>query len=180
MTRTGAVLGCMLVVVVLAPGTALADPRGPGPDRPGAGGPGPGQGGPPPGAGFGPREIHQLGLSPEQFAKLDDLHDTFDAERRTSEEPLDQLHRELRDLWSAATPDETALIAKIRELGAVHEKLQIGGIRQQLGVLKILTEEQRARLRQLIAERPEPPRHGDRPGPPPSDSERRPEGAQRD
>ena len=116
-------------------------------------------------------------MSPEQFAKLDDLHDAFDAERRTSEEQLDQLHRELRDLWSAATPDEAALIAKTKELGGLHEKLAISGIRHQLGVLKILTEEQRARLRQLVAERPEPPRRGDRPEPPP---ERRHEGAQRD
>jgi len=50
---------------------------------------------------------------------------------------------ELNALWRVDEPDAKKIIAKVKEIGALREKLEIGRINQRFEMRKILTPEQR-------------------------------------
>lgn len=130
----------------------------------------------------GPRLKQELGLSDQQLGDLRKLRldQRRAAIRRRADAQLARL--ELQELMRAASVDEKAVQARVKELA----ELQAGALRArvdaQLAMRKLLTPEQRQKLEQLRAERPRPrfdrPRRDDgprerRPGLPPGEERRR-------
>lgn len=148
----------LLVVVcalLLSPSFALAQtPReGSGPSK--AGGPGPGGGmrmgmgmgpGCGMGAGFGLRAIRELNLTSNQQDQIAALENRFDSQVVPLREQIMADHNDLRNLWNAATPDREAILDKQADIARIHENMGAMATDFRLGVLRILTPEQRARL----------------------------------
>ena len=70
-------------------------------------------------------------------------------------ERLHALHEELRELLSADSPDESAIMAKADEIGAVKTSLKKHHLRTMLQIRSQLTPEQREKLVELHEERRE-------------------------
>jgi zinc resistance-associated protein len=70
--------------------------------------------------GFGPGIMN---LTPEQAGKLFDLKEKFRADTAPLRKGMMLKRLEMRDLWRAATPDEKAILAKLKEINTLREQL---------------------------------------------------------
>jgi len=102
-----------------------------------------------PGSGYGFKRWSKedLNLSKEQEKKLQSLELNFEKEitKLSSEIRIKQL--ELRELWSADTPDESKINTKIEEIGKLQTEIEKKRTSHLLEVKKVLTEEQWLKLR---------------------------------
>ena len=124
----------------------------------------PGRGGPPPGPrGIGPEELAQLGLTDQQRTRVEALHD--DAMRSTIQTDAAARIAEL-DLQRMieASPADTIVIAKqVERIGALRVQMLATRVRTEVAVRALLTPQQRAKLKTLLAERGPGPGAGPRP-----------------
>jgi Spy/CpxP family protein refolding chaperone len=93
--------------------------------------------------------FEQLGLSDQQKEQIHQaLLDT--RKKNIDVEAKQKLARiELHELMSADTPDQGKINAKITELSKLHETLMRNRIESHLAVQKVLTPEQRKKLKEL-------------------------------
>jgi Spy/CpxP family protein refolding chaperone len=81
-------------------------------------------------------------LSPEQAGKLFDLRQKFLDDTASLRQDMVVKRAELRALWRAETPDETQILAKLKEINAVKAKLQEKVVPFRIEVKKILPKGQ--------------------------------------
>jgi len=77
-------------------------------------------------------------LTPEQVGKLFDLRQKFMDDTAGLRKDMLVKRAELRTLWQADNPDEKQIVAKLKEINAVRDKLQPKTIALRLEVKKIL------------------------------------------
>ena len=77
-------------------------------------------------------------LTPEQAGKLFDLRQKFLDDTASLRKEMWVKRVELRALWRADNPDEKLIIAKLKEINAVRDKLQPKFVAFRLEVKKIL------------------------------------------
>jgi Spy/CpxP family protein refolding chaperone len=143
--KTGSVLA-VLGAVLLSAATALA--QGPGGGMGGGRGPGRmGQGGcPGMSMGMGIRAIQELNLTPDQQKQMATLETKLGDETAPLRAQMDAKRAELQGLWTAQTPDRKAILAKQAEMDRVRDSLRTAVTDYRLGVLNVLTPDQRAKL----------------------------------
>lgn len=141
-----------LAAFLVAGQVALAQPA---PPPPGAG---PGVG---PGQGFGRGSCRhlltahpdilkaQLGVNDAQAKQIQALHKAYLAQRISDKAELDKAKLEMQTLMQEDLPDEGKVLAQHRKIHAAMGKIAEEGLKTRLKVLKVLTKEQRTKLRTL-------------------------------
>lgn len=91
----------------------------------------------------------KLGLSPEQRAEMEKLGVAFRKEQIRARADLQVARLELRELLSAPTIDDKAVMAKAQEFSQLQAAQTKRMIEHRLAFAKILTPEQRQKAREL-------------------------------
>lgn len=99
------------------------------------------------GRGLGRLARKDLNLSKDQSKKLDSLELDFKKGMVDLSSGIRTKQLELRELWSADTPDESKINAKIDEIGKLRTEIQKKRTSHLLEVKKNLTEEQWLKLK---------------------------------
>lgn len=87
-----------------------------------------------------------LDLSKEQVKKLDTLELQFEKETINLRNEIQSKQLELRELWTADTPDETKINTKIDEIAKLRAEIEKKRTSHLLEVKKVLTDEQWSKL----------------------------------
>lgn len=148
------------LAVVLAGGVSLAQPclGGGGPKGPRAQGPH--------GPGMSPERLAwALDLTDEQVEAVEALHEATISEPDPAlREAIEARRAELQELWSAEAPDRTAILSKMEEIDALRDQIRDAHRAERvdfrIGMLEILTPEQRDKLAERHELRRERPRRG--------------------
>jgi Spy/CpxP family protein refolding chaperone len=118
------------------------------------GGPGMGSGcGIGPGYGMGTGWASSLELTDDQQAEIAARRVTFATETDPLRDKLFSKRMELRNLWAQASPDQSAIAAKQKEIQALQNKLQEKATEFQLQCREVLTPDQQEKLGTLVADR---------------------------
>ncbi len=134
-----------LMIAVVAAGFALAQP-------------GPGTATPAPAAkaqapmGHGMRGMQGPAIpdmTPEQMEKMDALRTALVKEVLPLRADLKVKEIELDALWRADEPDAKKIIAKVKEIGALRQKMEITRINHRFGMRKLMTPEQRKAMKKM-------------------------------
>jgi Spy/CpxP family protein refolding chaperone len=151
--KTKLLASLLIAVLVLAAGTVIA--------QRGRGGPGRGMGramagpcGLGLGLGMGPTVVTELGLTSDQVTQLQKITDQFVSDTKTPRAQLQTKLGELAQLWTAENPDESAIRAKIAEVDSVRAQIRDAMVDRTLASMKVLTPEQKTKLRDLVKNRP--------------------------
>jgi Spy/CpxP family protein refolding chaperone len=91
-----------------------------------------------------------LDLTEEQHKKIDDLRMKHIKEVMPLKTDLRIKQMELGALWRADELDAKKIIAKVKEISGLREKLQVAGVEQKLNMYKVLTPEQRKQARRFM------------------------------
>lgn len=106
---------------------------------------------------FRPEALEELadkiGADSQTIAKIKDLAYNANKELIALRAEMDQNHLEMKRLMDLDSPDEKAIIAQIDKIGAVEIKLRKNRINLLLAVRKVLTPEQRTKLKQLMPDK---------------------------
>jgi len=136
MHRNHLVIGLAAFVLIAGSATAgFAQPKGP---------PGPGPGGP----GMGLGMLKGLAPTPQQRQKLVELRATLIRKTANLRADLAIKRGELGLLWQADQPNRGAILAKQAEMAGIKAKLREAHVDMKLGVLRLLTPQQRELLKQ--------------------------------
>ena len=148
-------------------GPALAEPDmgGPGPEPgPQMGGPGGHPGKPDKMEMFKPEVLEdaaeKIGANAQTIVKIKDLAYNANKELIGLRAEMERAHLEMKRLMDLDSPDEKLILQQIDKTGAVEIKLRKNRISLILAVRKLLTPDQRTKLKQLMEERMR--RKGDR------------------
>ncbi len=106
----------------------------------------------------------EIGMTEEQSAALKKLFAASQDETKASREKMEKLAAQQAELLSQDAPDEAAVMAAVDALGAVRLQLAKQRMHQLLAAQKILTPEQRTKLRELMKSRMEKMREGRKEG----------------
>ena len=137
-----------LLIVVVAGGFALAQP-GPGTAAPASAAKAPmacgmkGMQGMPGMHGMVPD------MTPEQLEKMDALRTAHVKAMMPLRADLKVKEIELGALWRADEPDAKKIIAKVKEIGDIREKMEIARINQRFDMRKLMTPEQRKAMKKM-------------------------------
>lgn len=104
--------------------------------------------------GFGPRMIKELGLTDDQVTKLKQVHTDFMTATQSTRDQIKTKMQEMAQLWTEdATADQ--LKAKLAEIDPLKAELRDAAIDAALQARSVLTDEQRAKVRQMIKDKTE-------------------------
>jgi Spy/CpxP family protein refolding chaperone len=92
----------------------------------------------------------EIGMTEEQSAALKKLFSASQTETEATREKMQKLGMEQAELLSKDAPDEAAVLKVVDQLGALRNEMARHRIRQMLAAQKILTPEQRAKLREQM------------------------------
>jgi Spy/CpxP family protein refolding chaperone len=88
-------------------------------------------------------------MTPEQQEKIDALRVAQVKQMAPMRADLRVKEIELDALWRAEEPDAKKIIAKVKEIGDIKEKIEVARINHQFEVRKLLTPEQRKAMRSM-------------------------------
>ncbi len=91
-----------------------------------------------------------LGLTEEQHKQFDDLKMKHIKEVMPLKTELQIKQMELGALWRADELDAKKIIAKVKEISGLREKLQVAKVEHRLNMYKVLTPEQRKQARRFM------------------------------
>lgn len=116
--------------------------------------PGGGRGGPPPLAMVLERHAEELGVTDEQLDRVDEI---MEASREQAEALRESVQRERDSLRTLveSDADTAAVLAQLEKVGEAQTALEAHRLTTTMQVRSLLTDEQRAALQELAAERPE-------------------------
>jgi Spy/CpxP family protein refolding chaperone len=97
----------------------------------------------------------EIGMTDEQSVALRKLFTESQAEMKESREKMEKLALQQADLLSQDAPDEAAVIKVVEQLGELRLQFAKHRIHQLLAAQKILTPEQRTKLREQMKSRME-------------------------
>jgi len=95
----------------------------------------------------------KIGADSQTITKIKDLAYNANKELIDLRAEMDRNQLEMRRLMDLDSPDEKAITSQIDKIGAVEIKLRKNRINLLLSVRKLLTPEQRTKLKQLMPER---------------------------
>lgn len=104
----------------------------------------------------------ELGLSKEQQHKVKNILDSRVEEMKKLHARMDATAKRQVELMGQDSPDEGAVMKGVDEVSGLHSQLAKIRIKQVLEIQKVLTPEQRARMRKLTKERMENREQGDK------------------
>jgi Spy/CpxP family protein refolding chaperone len=102
-------------------------------------------------------KAEQIGVTPEQRKKLDELWQQHRLRRIDLEAAVQKAQLSMEPLWQSDSPDEAKILAQFDRLSVAQAEVRKDELRTQLAMRHIVTAEQ---WRKLHEQRP--------PGPPPS------------
>ncbi len=137
-----------LMMVVLVAGFALAQPAATGPTPPANLVPMCGMQGMHGMQGMKPGPA-MPDMTPEQLEKMDALRTAHLKEMSPLRTDLQVKEIELDALWRADEPDAKKIIAKVKEIGDIREKMEVARINHQFDMRKLMTPEQRKAVRKM-------------------------------
>jgi len=88
-------------------------------------------------------------MTPEQQEKIDALRVAQVKQMAPMRADLKVKEIELDALWRADEPDAKKIVAKVKEIGEIKEKIEIARINHQFEVRKLLTPEQRKAMKKM-------------------------------
>ena len=100
----------------------------------------------------------ELGLTPEQLQKLDEIRFNGEKETIRHRSALQIMHLELAHLTGAENPDRAAIDKKIQETAQEESALMRTSVNARLDARGVLTAEQRTKLKQFMQNQPRPER----------------------
>ncbi len=103
-----------------------------------------------------PEVQKELGLTPEQLQKLDDIRFNAEKEGIQHRSALQISHLELNHLMTAENPDRAAIDKKIQETAQEEAAMMRSSINARLNARSVLTAEQRTKLKQYMQNRMTP------------------------
>jgi len=106
------------------------------------------------GIGLGPSGISELGLTKDQVAKFQKMTNQFTSDTQPLRAQLQTRLKELAVLWTAEKPDKSAIQSKIAEVDRVRAQIRNAMVDRTFAVMGVLTQTQRAKLRELVKSRP--------------------------
>jgi len=149
------IVAVVVAVVVTATLVIAAGPRavrpGPGPGMMAQQGPGQGFG---PCFWLGPRIAKELGLDQGQIAQLKQIKEDFLTQTQATRELLKARMKDLAPLLTAETLDPAAIRTAFADIEFLKPDLHIAAVEKIILGLGVLTAEQRAKLGELIKNRP--------------------------
>jgi zinc resistance-associated protein len=123
--KKGKLALALLLTLAMSLGLAAYSWAGPGGMGPGGMGPGCMGGGMGPGGmGAGAMGHGGMNLTPDQAGKMFDLRQKFMDDTAALRQQMCVKRAELGALWQAATPDQTQILAKDKEINALRDQLQ--------------------------------------------------------
>jgi len=90
------------------------------------------------GAGMGPGKHWMMNLNPEQAGQVFDLRQKFMNDTAELRKGMLVKRAELAQLWKAENPDEKAIVAKVKELGALRAQFMEKAVAQRLAMKKLV------------------------------------------
>ena len=107
------------------------------------------------------RHAERLGLDAQARARIEEIADAAQAESEPLRETLHALHDELRAELAKDAPEEATVMQLAERIGAAETDERKLRLRSMLRIRALLTEQQRAELVKIHAERRrDEPRHG--------------------
>jgi len=111
--------------------------------------------GPGPGRGHGAADYYgpdgsvlsQLNLTPEQTAKINALREANLRDMKPLKDKMFSKRGDLRLLWLQTNPDQNKIMAAQKDIRALRDQMQDKMTAYKLEVLKVLTPEQREKLK---------------------------------
>jgi len=91
--------------------------------------------------------LSKLNLTDEQTAKINALRETHLKDIKPLRDKMFSKRGELRLLWLQTNPDQEKILAEQREIRALRDKMQDKMTTYRLEVLKVLTPEQKEKLK---------------------------------
>lgn len=91
-----------------------------------------------------------LGLTEEQHKQFDELKMKHIKEVMPLKTDLRLKQMELGALWRTEELDAKKIIAKVKEISGLREKLQVANVEHRLNMYKVLTPEQRKQARRFL------------------------------
>lgn len=88
-------------------------------------------------------------MTPAQLEKMDALRTAQIKAMAPLHADLKVKEIELQALWRADEPDAKQIIAKVKEIGAIQEKIQIAQINHRFEMRKLMTPEQRKAMKKM-------------------------------
>ena len=88
-------------------------------------------------------------MTPEQSEKMDALRTALVKEMLPLRTDLRVKRIELDALWRADEPDAKKIIAKVREIGGLRQKMEIARINHRFDMRKLMTPEQRKAMKKM-------------------------------
>jgi len=103
---------------------------------------------------LGPRIAKELGLSQDQIQLLKQLREQFKAATEPARTELKTKRSEMVKLWQAVEPNAAAIKSLAADMDTPRVKIRDAAIDHGVAALKVLTPDQRAKLREMIKNRP--------------------------
>jgi Spy/CpxP family protein refolding chaperone len=88
-------------------------------------------------------------LTPEQQEKMDALRTAYIKMKAPLQADVRVKEIELEALWRADEPDAKKIVAKVKEIGDIREKIEVASINHRFEMRKVLTPEQRKAMRKM-------------------------------
>lgn len=104
-----------------------------------------------------PRTAQELGLSEAQVKEIKESMASSDKEMTELNGKLEQAAMRQGELWKADTLDEEAILKAVGDTDEIRSQVAKMRAKQALAALKVLTPEQRTKLRATIKQRMEQP-----------------------
>lgn len=89
----------------------------------------------------------RLGLTDDQVDRINAINDRFRKERQAVMEKIRPGERALRKILRAETPDADKAQPIVNELAGLHAQMRMIGIRHHIEIDKVLTADQRTKMR---------------------------------
>jgi len=106
------------------------------------------------GLGLGPDVIPQLNLTAAQVTQLQTIHTQYLADIKNNQDKLKAEYAELGSMWVVAQPDKAAITAEIADTDVLYKQIRDLMVERTYAVMNVLTDQQRAQLRTLVANQP--------------------------
>lgn len=108
-----------------------------------------------------PRMAEKLGLTEDQIAQMRTAAEGAKAQRETLMNQMKEAGKAQAEAMTAENIDENDVMSKVEEIGRIRTEMAKQQTRQLMAIQKILTPEQRARIKEHMQKM----RDGERPGP---------------
>lgn len=109
--------------------------------------------------------LAQLDLSDAQQGQVDQLRKDMDEDMAPVYAQLDKIRDQIHALWTAQVPDQKKILATMKQLDPLKEKIRAAHVGLKLQVIALLTPAQNQERLQMMARFEKRRQRGERRGP---------------